>query len=1128
MAKDWTKPQKEAIYQRNRGVLVSAAAGSGKTSVLTERVVSLIMEGGDISRMLIVTFTNAAAAEMRSRIKLRLGELLSENPNSKHLRHQMLLIPSAQISTMHSFCLNLAKEHYDKTGISPASKIGEEGEINSLKYEAAATVLRDHVADEKAFSMLNPSRSDEKMIENIVKIYEYIASSAFMEKEIDNLESLLSPDTPFLKSIYYPVLKEKAICDISYCISLIENIKISAKNISVDAADELSITADQDIALISKIKGCLEEDRYEEFLLSLKTPFVRLSSIKSSTEVSDNFKHIRDTVKKKIKAISEMFSYSLEEYAEDMKIIYPTGRFFFDMVRKYIEVYKSLKKEKELLDFSDIEHIVINLFYNGDGSVSDFAKELSEEYDEIMVDEFQDTNETQNAIFSAISKNEQNLFTVGDVKQSIYRFRLADPTIFLDRKENADKTPLSPTLISLSDNFRSSKGVCDIVNEIFSGIMSKEVGEMEYEENDYLKTKEKDESETEIIIAENNSEEAEAIAVAYRIKRLVEEGIEVGGEKIEIKYKDIAVLMATRDSFSTFFKVFRENNIPFVSGASEHFLKTRECDSLISLLRSIDNPCYDMHFAAAFLSPVFSFTADDLVALKAKGKKTLYEAAKESENERVSFFARFLKNYRLHSFTLSASEIIKKIFYETSYVEIFSAFSGGENARLNLMKMLEIAESNDGGRISLREYIKRIEKWGEKALKSSDTTSSSDAVSIMTIHGSKGLEFTVCFVSDTARAHKLETGRDAVLVHKKLGVAMKITDDERHTSYTTATREAMKVIKNKELLSERMRVLYVALTRARKKLIITASLKNRNKYLSSFSAEISGGTLSPAKVMSAKNYLEWVLFGILEPKKDAMDKIIGSAGVKKGVPAKVIFPVEEIEQKEEEFIEQVKPSKEILEILEAAKEFSYENKGIEKIPVRLSVSDISKKSSEVSFISRPSFAALDEASAAEKGTVVHKFMQYADYENAYNSLDNEINRLLELEFLNKNEVSILDKKLLSEFFTSSLYERISKADKVYREYPFMFSKNAGDIMETQPKFKDEKVLVQGIADCIIIENGEFTVIDYKTDNVKSEETLIERYASQLSLYLEALEEKLKLSAKEKIIYSFKLGKEIKL
>jgi ATP-dependent helicase/nuclease subunit A len=1128
MAKEWTKPQKKAIYERNRGILVSAAAGSGKTSVLTERVVSLIKEGGDISRMLIVTFTNAAAAEMRSRIKLRLSELLLENPDSNHLRQQMLLIPSAQISTMHAFCLNLAKEHYDKTGISPAAKIGEEGEINSLKYEAAVAVLRDYVSSEEALLMLNPSKSDGELIKNIVKIYEYIASAAFMEKEIDNLESLLSLNTPFLKSIYYPILKENAVGDISYFLSLYENIKEEAKNISLETLDELSKTADQDIALLLRIKELLENDNYEEFRLTLECPFVRLSSIKSSVEIADKFKLIRDAAKKKLKAILGMFSYSLSEYEEDMKILYPTGRFFFDLIRKYIEVYKELKREKEIIDFSDVEHIVIKLFYNSDGTISDFAKELSEEFDEIMVDEFQDTNETQYAIFSAISKNEQNLFTVGDVKQSIYRFRLADPTIFLNRKENADKTPLSPTLISLSDNFRSSRGVCDTINEIFSGIMSKEVGEMEYEESDHLKTDKKDKIETEIIIAENNSEEAEALAVAERIKKLIKEGIEVDGEKANIKYEDIAVLMATRDSFSAFFKVFRENKIPFVSGTSEHFLETRECDSLLSLLKTIDNPCYDMHFAASFLSPVFGFTADDLVALKAQNKRTLYEAAKESGNERVLAFAKLLKNYRLNSFTLSAADIIKKIFYDTSYIEIFSAFSGGENTRINLMKMLEIAEKDDGGRISLREYIKRIDKWGENAAKSSDANTTSNAVKIMTIHGSKGLEFTVCFVSDTARAHRTETGKDPVLVHKKLGLATKIIDIDRHTSYTTAPREAIKVIKTKELLSEKMRVLYVALTRAKQKLIITASLKDRYKYLSVFSTKISRGDILPAKIMSAKNDLEWVLFGVLEPKKEALDKVVGSAGIKNGISAKIIFPAEEVEKEKEEIGTPAEPSSEILKILNDAKEFSYENKGIEKIPVRLSVSDISKKNSEVSFISRPSFAALHEASAAEKGTVVHKFMQYADYKNAYNSLDDEINRLLELEFLNSNEVEILDRKLLSKFFNSSLYQRILNADEIYREYSFMFSKNAGEIMETEERFKNEKVLIQGIADCIIIENGEFTVIDYKTDNVKSEEVLIERYAPQLSLYLEALEEKLKMSAKEKIIYSFKLGKEIKL
>ncbi|MBQ5321703.1 MAG: helicase-exonuclease AddAB subunit AddA [Oscillospiraceae bacterium] len=1128
MAKNWTDAQKEAIYLRDRGVLVSAAAGSGKTSVLTERVVSLLKEGKDISRMLIVTFTNAAAAEMRSRIKLRLSEELAANSDDKHLRRQILLLPSAQISTMHAFCLNLIREHYNKTGVSPNAKIGDEGEIASLKYEAAVSVVRDFVRDEELFRMINPGKTDERIIQNIIKIYDYISSYAFMNETLSSLESLCNPEIPFKESIYYPILKEKALLDVSYYIESLENIKAAAGEISFELLSELERTADQDIAYLQTLKELLEDDEYDSFREALYLGFARLLPIKSSENIKERFKSLRDNIKTGIKKLQDIFSYSAEEYREDMERIYPAGKLFFDMVREFQNTYGEMKKEKELLDFSDIEHLTIKLLYSEEGVVSDFAKALAEEFDEIMVDEFQDTNETQYAVFRALSDNEQNLFTVGDVKQSIYRFRLADPTIFLKRKERCSAAAPDPYLIALSDNFRSSKGVCNTVNKIFSSIMSPTVGEMYYGEEDRLIYQKDDESETEIIITENTSEEAEALAVAERIKTLIKDGIELGEEKIPISYEDIAILMGTRKAFSVFSDVFTKAGIPHICDGGEGFLKTRECDSLISLLRAIDNPCYDMHFAAAFVSPVFSFSPDDLVFLKSQNKKSLYEAAIDSGDESIASFALLLKRYRSYSFTLSAAELIKKIFYETNFIEIFASFPSGEVSRANLMRALEIAEKDTASPMSLREYLGRIDKYGERSVKLS-APSLSGAVRMMTIHGSKGLEFPVCFVCDCGRNHKTEKGEDPVLVHKTLGICMKVLDSERHISYTTAPLEAAKILKSNELLSERMRVLYVALTRAQKKLIITASLKNRDKSLSKLLGEIGSGAVAPSKVLSAKNDLEWVLMGICEPSDDARKSIIPSVGIKSDLSAKVVLaePLEK-EEKKSEIEAEVPPSDEILKILKDAAEFSYENSGIEKIPVRLSVSDIAKKHSEPQFISRPSFASMEDATAAERGTVVHKFMQYADYCLAQKSLETEIKRLLEAEFLSEKEAALLDKDKLTAFFRSSLYERISNADKVYREYSFMFSKNAGDIMDTLPKFKNEKVLIQGIADCIIIENGRFTVIDYKTDNVKTEDALIERYKGQLELYSEALEERLKLSQGERIIYSFKLGKEIKL
>ena len=1122
MARNWTDAQKAAISARNRGVLVSAAAGSGKTSVLTERVISLIKEGHDINRLLIVTYTNAAAAEMRGRIKENLSALIANNPEDSHLRRQILLLPSAQISTIHAFCLNLVRENYEKTGISPGAKIGDGDDVSALKRDAAKAVVRDFVrsSEEETFAMINPGKGDDRIVENIISAHEYISSFPFPSQCIDRLEGLLNPETPFTESIYYKVLKEKALGDIAYGISLEENILNEAEGINLELADEIRKTAGPDIALLKRMADFLENDDYENFRQTLSESFVRISAIKQSEEMKKRFDDIRKTVKTQVSKIkTNLFSYSEEEYADDMSKIYPAGKLFFNMVREYSAVYKELKKEKDILDFSDVERLTIDLLYKNENELSSFALELSDEYDEIMVDEFQDTNETQYAIFKALSKDEQNLFTVGDVKQSIYRFRLADPTIFLRRKSLCGENSPAPRLVNLNDNFRSSKGVCDMVNTVFSSIMSTSVGEMEYSEEERLNPKANDDSETEIIVAENDTPESEARAVLSRIEELLKSGITVGGEHIDVSYDDIAILMSARTKYPVFLKVFAAAGVPLISDSSDDIFATRECDSLLSFLRTIDNPCYDLHFAAAFLSPVFGFTPDDLVELKSLGERSLYAAAVKSQNERIRGFAETLKSYRAYSFSLTASELIKKIFYETDFVEIFESVSSLSSVRTNLMKVLSISE----GEITLSQFLRKCDKY-KKGKAGADAAAVSGAVRMMTIHGSKGLEFPVCIIADNARPHS-DDREQPVVLHKNIGICMKIRDFDRHITYTTATVEAAKIVKRNELLSERMRVLYVALTRAQKKLIITAAVKNRDKYLLDLSGKISY-SVAPSQIMSAKNDLEWILFGVMAPNEEG--GILPGVGIKPSSGVKLILSDGQTETSRSEERIKASPSEEVLEILHQTAAFKYQDSGIEKIPVRLSVSDISKSGKNSMILSRPAFATKTEASAAERGTAMHKFMQYADYDLSYKSIDDEMKRLKDKEFLSENEISLCDKEKLKAFFNSKLYERISSADRIKREYAFMFAKNAGELMETAEKFKCEKVLIQGIADCVIIENGVFSVIDYKTDNVKDENTLIDRYSTQLKLYCEALEEKLSMPAGDIIIYSFALGKEIKL
>ncbi|MGN1081726.1 MAG: 3'-5' exonuclease, partial [Acutalibacteraceae bacterium] len=578
---------------------------------------------------------------------------------------------------------------------------------------------------------------------------------------------------------------------------------------------------------------------------------------------------------KSLKKLSdEIFSFTAEEYKEDVKRLMPAVSAFFGMLREYEKEYKRLKAEKNIIDFSDVEHIAIELLTEKDGEKrvkSQLAKDLSEDFEEIMVDEFQDTNECQYAIFKAVSRNEENLFTVGDIKQSIYRFRLADPGIFL-RKLNS-YSPIEkgsfPAKIILKDNFRSARSVCSLINCIFERIMTEHTGEIDYGEEQRLEAFSEDECTPEVAVIEKEDEESEAVFVAERIKELLKSGYEVGGEKKFPSYGDIAVIMRTRRSFSAFSKVFTRYSIPYSVQSAESLFDTRECSTLLSFLKIIDNPMLDIDFAAVMLSPVFGFTPDDLIKLKLKRKKKLYECAKESEDVRIVKFLELLKNYKSISLSMSTSELIKKIIYETDFVNIFSALESGEERRGNLLRFLNAAKQFEkSGTVMLSSFIRYCDKCilNSGGFGGGNLVTGGRSVRLMTVHASKGLEFPVCFVSDTGRKFRRDNGRNPIIMHNSLGLCLKIRDLNRYISYTTAPYEAAKALGNREFLAEEMRILYVALTRAREKLIISAAVANREKYLDI----MRGKKLQDEfEIMRADSYIDWIL-PVLYQKRDAV------------------------------------------------------------------------------------------------------------------------------------------------------------------------------------------------------------------------------------------------------------------
>ncbi len=1115
MARNWTDAQRKAISLSGGSLLVSAAAGSGKTSVLTERVISKIKDGTDIDRLLIVTFTNAAAAEMKARIKASLGALISENPDP-HLIKQSILVSSAHICTVDSFCTNLLRENFSSANVPFDFKIGDETELKSLKETAAVSAIAFMAenTDDRIMDIISPDRDEKGLIESIIRTCEEISVSAFPEDWFSEAENYLS-DKDFRETVYFEILKNETEVILRHAEKTLEKLLVLMQSdTDIYAAYSKAILDDQ--AHVKNISEALKNGTVSDLKALLAKSFGSIGRLSGHEgELKDRVKGTRDEIKKLIKKIDEsVFVCDEAEYREDLDFLFPASKVFLSGLKHYMKMYSDLKAGKGIVDFSDVEHLALSLLVkkeDGKRVRTDLALELEKDFDEIMIDEFQDTNECQYTIFKEISKEENNLFMVGDVKQSIYRFRLADPTIFLNKLENSHSADegVFPARIALAENFRSSSSVCSFVNAVFGRIMTENTGEIDYSDEQRLVPFRSDECAVEAAIVEKEDEFTEAEYVANRIEELIKEGYIIGGERRFPEYSDIAVIMRTRKSFSAFSKVFQRFGIPCSVQTSEGFFASRECSVLLSLLKVIDNPMLDVEMASVMMSPLFSFTPDDLIKLKLKKRKTLYECLKESDEDKAIDILEFLRRYKSLSFTMTASELIKRILFDTNFINIFTSLSGGEERSMGLRRFISLAKKfESGGAAMLSTFIRYCDKTIAHGGKfgSSGGVPGGNTVKIITVHASKGLEFPICFVSDTGRKFSKETTAKTIQVHRNLGPCFKIKDTERFTTYTTAPYEAAKALKNTEFTAEEMRILYVALTRAKDKLIVTGAVKNRDKLIKT--AKDAGN--DEYTVKNAGSFIEWVLPAVL-----------AEDGVVLNTPD---YVSEEPEDKKAE--NTAVPSCDILERLISAHSFTYKNKGAEKIPIRLSVSDIAKKKSTPSFDIRPAFSFGDGATASEKGTAMHKFMQYVNYKNAEEDIEKETERLITDEFLSEAEIKLCDKEKLSKFFESELYKRIASADEIKREYAFMYGISANRIMELEEKFSEEKVLVQGIADCIIIEGDSFTVIDYKTDRVKTEEELISRYRTQLELYKEALSEKLGLLPKDIIIYSFQLEKAI--
>lgn len=1169
MSRSWTAEQKNAIEARGGTLLVSAAAGSGKTAVLVERIIARITDEqnpASADRLVVATFSNAAANEMRERLGSRMDALLEENPQNKNLRRQKVLLSKARISTIHSFCLSILRDNFQRLGIASDFTIGDENELNLMRKETAEEVAETFYAEQspefiELADMLSSGRDDNRLIDTILKLYGFICAHPFPNEWLDAMEAVYDPDIPTEKTIWGECLIENAA-------GALEHMKRAYGSMisAIEADDSVSkyyktFVADKEI--IDGLSAVCATKNWDDIYNSLNgVTFSSLSPIRGcESPLKTGAQELRKAFKKIVTDLRDKdFCVNSAGYREDAVDLKGKISALFAAVRMFAECYEEKKKAKSIVDFSDLEQLSLRLLWkteNGKHVKTDIACELAGEIDEIFIDEYQDTNKAQDMIFAAVSKNRENIFMVGDVKQSIYRFRQAMPEIFMGYKNSFARYDGKnfPAVINLDKNFRSRSGVTDGVNFVFSQLMSKQAGEMDYTADEYLNPMapypeaQMPEVQLYLIDLGEKPEEkrivTEARQIARVIKQMIEGGLTVtdGGETRKADLGDFAVLLrSVKDKAEVYAKELAVCGIPAVSDAGGSLFDAREVSTVMSMLKVIDNPLSDMNAAAVMLSPMFGFTAQELAELRTQNRKQpLYLAAQNCEGEKAKQFVETVAELRTLAKQLTIAELIDSIYTKTMFNLCVRAMTRGKKRGANLAMLQSIAEgyekNHDGG---LSSFLSYAEKLAERGIKASEATAASenpDCVRIMSIHKSKGLEFPVCIVAGCSGQFNRQGLSEPSLIHPSLGFACRRRVKNTLAQFTTIPFEAVKTGLEASEMSEQMRLLYVAFTRAREYLVMISAEKSPDKKLSKLLMNIpkKGEKLSPYTVLHASSYSDWLLScAMRRPEADNLRRLADADNSivedVTGKPWRINVVAPSGEELNEEIIEtEAEPvNNELLKLFEKREKKYYDFIQCVEIPSKLAVSEIAQKASAPS-LSSPKFLMKKGLTPTQRGNAVHKFMQFSNYENARKNAEAEIERLAQLGYISQEEADSIDSAKIEKFFSSPLAERMAGAKEVKRELKFVCAVTAEEYYNTESNIlSGEEIILQGIADCVIIEEDGAVIVDYKTDRVKTYNELTERYAGQLYYYKRALEQGLEMPVKACALYSFALDGEVYL
>lgn len=1155
----WTPQQNNAITARGRNILVSAAAGSGKTAVLVERVIKKITDSKnpvDIDKLLIVTFTNNAASEMKFRITKSLKEILRNEPFNQNAQRQLNLMPNAKICTIDSFCINLVRENFFELGINQDFTNLDENEASLLEDEIISN-LTDELFENndeefiKLVEQFNTPGNEKPFINAVKKVRRFIYAQPFPYSWAYKMSELYNSNTAFENSKWFEYIKDEADYLISIAKKCVNNNLALLNQIDDSKLNEkFENLFLNDKSLIDNVSDLLNTSWDD--LVKLGVPsFARLvSTAKLDEELASEIKANRNTYTNIIKKeIPAFLICSKEDYVKSLNTLYPIIKKLIDFV-KIIDARLIVEKnERNSYSFSDTEHFAINLLFTPDGDKiikKELADRLSAEFEEILVDEYQDTNEAQDLLFAYLS-NGHNLFTVGDVKQSIYRFRLAMPNIFNSRRKlytdyNPNDNEKSSKII-LDKNFRSSKGICEYVNFIFSKVMSERVGELDYDAQNRLNFgadyKKNDIPSAQIHILdgakgeETDTREAMQIAKLIRKKIDSKEQIKDGDEYRDIRYSDFAILFRSmKNHVDSYVEVFTDMSIPVQCDNSSNLFENNEIKLILSLLRTIDNPTKDISLLSTMMSPVYAFTADELAQIRIENKrKNFYFSVVNSQNEKVLNFLEDIKNLKKLSVTMSVSNFIRYLVENKGIVAFINAMGNGEQRYQNILALISFAQKFDSGvNIGLTSFIRYIDKIidTDKGIDSKSIVSGKDdAVTIMTVHHSKGLEFPICILAGAARNYNTGELTENLLINTVYGFGLKVHNEERMYNIQSIPYSVIKSKSANELMSENLRVLYVAMTRAKEQFITFISCQNIERKMQTLYSKLIDGEITPYSVKSCKSDADIILLcSLFHQNAGQLRELAGCRLFANPADFDMSIDIDKSEGFEEDEIKPEKAEYQEGTVKKIAEKLSYKYDylPLSNVTSKMTASSLDDSDTNFEYItsSKPAFMNKAEMTPAMRGTAMHTFMQFCNYNLAKDNLDIEIENLVSGGFITEEQGKSLDKKRLASFFNSPLAKRMFNSDRIYREIKVSTFLSANEVYGID---FDDKILVQGIADCVFEESGQLVLVDYKTDRVKDENELLERYKKQLTFYKYAIEKTLKMPVKKVMLYSFYLEKE---